>query len=115
MLLVCRFVVPPAEAAEFTRRASRALELLTAAPGCQGGEFGRAVDEADRWVLLARFDSVRAYRQALSPFEVRTHVAPLLAEALTDDVATFETLATAGGGQVQAHPSLLAEDRHPAR
>ena len=39
VLLVCRFAVPAAAAA-FTARVRRALELLTAAPGCLGGELG---------------------------------------------------------------------------
>ena len=49
----------------------------------------------DHWVLTVRFVSVDAYRRALSPFEVREHVIPLLSEALTDTPSTFETLLTA--------------------
>ncbi len=108
MLLVCRFVVSPEEMAPFVVRAERALALLTAADGCLGAELGRAVDGPDRWVLLARFTSVRAYRRALSPFEVREHGIPLLAEALADEPAGYETLAEAAAGTVTAHPSLLA-------
>jgi hypothetical protein len=108
VLLVCRFVVPSAAEA-FTARIRRALELLTAAPGCLGGEAGRAVDDPDRWVLTVRFASVDAYRRALSPFPVREHVVPLLAQARTDGPAAFETLLSADGGAVTEHESLLAE------
>lgn len=108
VLLVCRFVVLPEEAASFVGRAERALALLTEAKGCLHGSLGRAVDEADRWVLVVRFESVVAYRRALSPFPVREHVIPLLSEALADEPAGFETLAEAEAGAVTTHPSLLA-------
>jgi len=106
VLLVCRF--QPADAAEFRERANRALALLTAAPGCLGGEVGRSVDEPSAWVLTARFASVHAYRRALSPFDVREHVVPLLSEAEAVP-STFETLVSAADGQVQEHPSLLTD------
>jgi quinol monooxygenase YgiN len=108
VLLVCRFAVPPTAAPALVARARIALELLTAAEGCLGGELGRSVDEPDRWVLTVRFASVHAYRRALSPFPVREHVVPLLSEALADEPATFETLLTAAGGAADEHPSLLA-------
>jgi quinol monooxygenase YgiN len=104
VLLVCRFTAT----SDLLARARTALELLTAADGCLGGELGRAVDEPDRWVLAVRFASVDAYRRALSPFPVREHVVPLLSEALADEPATFETLLTAQDGAVTEHPSLLA-------
>ncbi|MGE3284894.1 MAG: antibiotic biosynthesis monooxygenase [Pseudonocardia sp.] len=116
MLLVCRFAVPaapddltdPDAVARFVARARRALELLTEAPGCLGGELGRAVDEPRRWVLAVRFASVDAYRRALSPFPVREHVVPLLSEALADEPATYEVLVGGVDGRVTEHPSLLA-------
>ncbi len=112
MLLVCHFLLAPDEVEEFTDRAAAALALLGAQPGCRGAEVGRAVDEPGRWVLTARFDSVTAYRRSLSPFDVRTHVAPLLAQCLTaaPDVipSTFETLLSYDGEAVRSHPTLLA-------
>jgi quinol monooxygenase YgiN len=108
VLLVCRFAVTPEDAPGLVARAGRALELLTAADGCLGGEFGRSVDEPERWVLAVRFASVDAYRRALSPFPVREHVVPLLSEALADEPATYETLVSAAAGAAVEHPSLLA-------
>ncbi len=109
MLLVCRFAVPAAGEPAFALRVRHALELLTAAPGCLGGAAGRAVDDPGRWVLTVRFASVDAYRRALSPFPVREHVVPLLAEALADEPATYEVLAEATGGVVTEWTSLRAE------
>jgi hypothetical protein len=105
VLLVCRFVAPLP--ADLLPRARRALELLTAADGCVGGELGRAVDEPDEWVLTVRFASVDAYRRSLSPFAVREHVVPLLSEA-EPDTSTYETLVEARNGEATEHPSLLA-------
>ena len=106
MLLVCRF--RPDDPAAFRERARRALNLLTAAHGCLGGELGRSVDEPDRWVLTVRFATVDAYRRALSPFEVREHVVPLLSEA-EPEPSTFETLITAVDGETRVHTSLLTD------
>ncbi|HEX2297786.1 MAG TPA: antibiotic biosynthesis monooxygenase [Pseudonocardiaceae bacterium] len=108
MLLICRFTVEPAEAENFMVRARRALSLLTAQPGCRGGQLGRAPDEVIRWVLVVHFDSVVAYRRALSPFDVREHVIPLLSEALTSEPGAYEVLAGAERGEVTDHGSLLA-------
>lgn len=108
MLLICRFTVEPAAAEAFVSRARRALSLLTAQPGCLGGQLGRAPDEVIRWVLVVRFESVVAYRRALSPFDVREHVIPLLSDALTSEPGGYEVLASADRGVVTDHDSLLA-------
>lgn len=110
MLLICRFVVDPAEVEDFVARTHRALGLLTAQPGCLGGQLGRSPDEVTRWVLVVRFESVVAYRRALSPFEVREHAVPLLSAALTGEPGGYEVLITAQDGAVTEHGSLLATD-----
>src|SRR5438093_4266799 len=55
MLVVSRFTVPAAQVDEFCRRATRALELLTAAAGCVRGTLGRStevsVDGPQQWLL----------------------------------------------------------------
>ncbi|RKT53180.1 antibiotic biosynthesis monooxygenase family protein [Saccharothrix australiensis] len=114
MLLVCRFTVPESAAEPFTARATRALELLTAQPGCRRGALGRSTDEADLFVLTVEFDSVVAYRRALSPFEVREHVVPLLSEASAEPSA-YEPLLVAGDGSVERLTSLVARDAGTVR
>ncbi|WNV83378.1 antibiotic biosynthesis monooxygenase [Umezawaea sp. Da 62-37] len=115
MLLVCRFTVLEPDVADFTARAGRALELLTARPGCTRGLLSQSMDEADRWVLTVEFDSVVAYRRALSPFEVREHVIPLLSEALVDEPAAYEPVLVAAEGAVTRQVSLLAQDAGTVR
>ena len=95
MLVVNRFVVSDETA--FTPRASAALAALAGRPGFVSGRFGRAVDEPDRWCLVTRWESVGAYRRALSAFEVKVEATPLLAESL-DEPSAYEVLLAAGPG-----------------
>jgi quinol monooxygenase YgiN len=110
VILICRFVVDPARAGDFLTRARQTLGLLTAQQGCVGGQLARSPDDTARWVLAVQFESVVAYRRALSVFEVREHVVPLLAEALTGEPGSYEVLAAAEGGAVTDYGSLLTLD-----
>lgn len=118
MLLVCRFTpgTSPEVQEAFLERARVALALLADQPGCRGLELGTAVEEPGRWVLVASFDSVTAYRRALTPFDVREHVVPWLSEALADEPAAYERRLSASvgdgpfGGPLAEHPSLLSRD-----
>jgi quinol monooxygenase YgiN len=110
VILICRFVIDPAQAHDFLTRARRVLSLLTAQRGCLSGQLGRSPDDITRWVLAVHFESMVAYRRALSVFEVREHVVPLLSEALTDEPGSYEMLADAQGGAVTDHASVLTGD-----
>jgi quinol monooxygenase YgiN len=92
MLVVTRFVVD--EPAAFLDRAHTALATLAARPGYESGTLARAIDEPDRWCMITVWESVGAYRRALSSYEVKVYATPLLAEAL-DEPSAFEALATA--------------------
>jgi hypothetical protein len=110
VILICHFALNPGQTHDFYTRARRALGLLTVQEGCLSGQLGRSPDEVTRWVLAVRFESVVAYRRALSVFEVREHVVPLLSEALTGEPGSYEVLADARDGAVTDHASLLARD-----
>lgn len=113
MLLVCRF--RPDAGDGLVERARLALELLTAQPGCLDGTLAQATDEPDAWLLVARFESVAAYRRAMSPFPIREHVAPLLAGALADEPSVYELRLHATGGEVAEFESLIARDAGTVR
>lgn len=116
MLLVCRFRPPDAAAAAvLVRRAGHAIELLTAQPGCLEATLAQATDDPAAWLLTARFASVAAYRRAMSPFPVREHVAPLLAEALTDEPAVYEPRLHGTDGAVAEIVSMIAGDAATVR
>ncbi|CAM4056951.1 antibiotic biosynthesis monooxygenase [Kibdelosporangium persicum] len=107
MLLVCGFTVPDTDSAGFTAQATRAVELLTAQPGCVRAVLGRSADEPDRWALTVEFTSVVAYRRAMSPFDVREHVIPFLSRG---DASAYEILATGTDGAVDQRVSVVAAD-----
>lgn len=113
MLLIARFAV--ADPAPFLTRARRALELLLAQPGCLRGLLARSTESGSAWVLTVEFASVAAYRRAMSPFDVRTHVIPFLAEADTTEPAAHEVVLEAAPGSVREHTSLLAADAGTVR
>lgn len=110
MLLVCGFEVP--DSREFTAAANRAVELLTAQPGCLRAVLGRSADSPDSWVLTVEFSSVVAYRRAMSPFDVREHVIPFLSRG---EAAAYEVLTTGVDGQVSQHVSVVAADAQTVR
>lgn len=109
MLVAMRFMVPPETAAEFAHRADEALAALAGRPGYLRGECGRAFDDAECWCLVTEWESVGAYRRALSAYEVKVSAIPLLAQAV-DEPSAFETLLRAGPGGPVVHAD---SDRAP--
>jgi hypothetical protein len=115
VLVVTRYRVPQPAAEAFSGDARQALEVLTARPGCTGGQLGRAIDDPTLWTLTTTWESVGAYRRALSAFEVKLVVVPVMYRAI-DEPSAFEELVvwTPSGGIVQHETSLAAQPRRPA-
>jgi quinol monooxygenase YgiN len=104
MLVVTRFILDGAEGA-FVEQAHAALAALGARPGYLRGRLARSVDEPDHWTIVTEWESVGAYRRALSSFDVKMYATPLLAQSL-DEPSAFEVLAEAGpGGEVTVSES----------
>lgn len=92
-------------------RAHAALGALAARPGYLRGRLARALDEPANWTIVTEWESVGAYRRALSAYEVKVHATPLLAEAL-DEPSAYEVLADAApGGELRLAVSDRAEGR----
>ncbi|MDP3967721.1 MAG: antibiotic biosynthesis monooxygenase family protein [Nocardioides sp.] len=91
MLVVSRFRVPEAEAAQFCEDVTAAHALLAARPGYRDGAVGRNVDEPDLWVLQTRWEDVGSYRRALSAYDVKLGAVPLLSRAV-DEPSAYEVL-----------------------
>jgi antibiotic biosynthesis monooxygenase len=107
VLVVNRFVVTGDET-QFRARAGAALAALGARPGYVRGRLGRAYDDPSAWTLVTEWESVGAYRRALSAYDVKVEATPLLAESL-DEPSAFEVLAAAApGGPVEVTDSDLA-------
>jgi quinol monooxygenase YgiN len=113
MLVLNRFVVPPDTQDGFVEQAHAALAALAERPGYVSGRLTRALDDPAYWTLVTEWESVGAYRRALSGYDVKVRAAPLLALSRNEPSA-FETLASAApGGEVVVEASDRAAEPRP--
>lgn len=89
MLVVTRFRVIESDAASFRHDVEVAHALLAERPGYRDGTIGRNIDDPELWVLETRWESVGAYRRALSSYDVKLGAVPLLSRAL-DEPSAYE-------------------------
>jgi hypothetical protein len=114
VLVVTRYRVEEPDQGAFQDDAQTALEALIARPGCTGGHLGRAVDEPQLWTLTTTWESVGAYRRALSSYQVKLVAVPLMCRAI-DESTAYEQLATWSPSQgLVEHESGLARDADDA-
>ncbi|MET0741695.1 MAG: antibiotic biosynthesis monooxygenase [Candidatus Nanopelagicales bacterium] len=110
MLVVTRHHVPAGDGPRFLREITGALDLLAACTGFVSGRVGRSTDDPTLWSLTTEWQSVGAYRRALSDWDVKLHAVPVLSTAL-DEPSAYETLVTRGmGGPVLDGRTALAAD-----
>lgn len=95
MLAISRFRYDPAEVDSAEADLDRCLSGLGACRGYLAGQVGRALDDPGLWVLQTQWESVGAYRRALSSYDVKMAVVPLLARAL-DEPSAFEVIVGEG-------------------
>jgi hypothetical protein len=95
MLAISRFRYD----ADLTERAAgelaSCLERLAERPGYLSGAVGRALDDPTLWVLQTRWENVGSYRRALSSYEIRVSVVPLLSYAI-DEPSAYEIVVGEG-------------------
>ncbi|TIC84830.1 antibiotic biosynthesis monooxygenase [Nocardioides sp. GY 10113] len=90
MLVVNRFRAADALAGDRIRAdLEEAHALLAACPGYLEGRLGRSLDDPDLWVLSTRWESVGAYRRALSSYDVKAGAVPVLSRAI-DEPSAYE-------------------------
>jgi hypothetical protein len=107
VLVVNRFRVEEGEGGSFGEDLAAALVVLATKPGYVGGAVGRNVDEPALWVLETRWANVGSYRRALSSYDVKVGVVPLLSRAL-DEPSAYEVLGDDGAeGLNRARPRHL--------
>lgn len=85
MLVVNRFRVTDEDA--FRPSLAEAVAVLGARPGFLGAEHGRNLDEPDLWVLVTTWENVGSYRRALSAYDVKVALAPLMTDLLHEPSA----------------------------
>jgi quinol monooxygenase YgiN len=87
VIVVTRFIVPddPADVAQaFAANAARLQTALATRPGHLRSRLARALDDPTRWVLVSEWEDVGPWRRALSSYDVRIEVMPLMALAETE-------------------------------
>ena len=109
MISVTRHRVPGDRADGFRQEAEAALDLLRGRPGFARGVVGRSVDDGELWVLVTTWDDIGSYRRALSAYEVKMQVVPLLATAI-DEPTAYERLVRADDGGLVRVDSDRAAD-----
>jgi hypothetical protein len=80
-----------------------ALDELSRSAGFVDGTVGRAMDDPGLWVLQTRWESVGAYRRALSSYRIKLAAVPTLSKAL-DEPSAFEVVV--GEGATALNESL---------
>ena len=68
-----------------------AIGVLATMPGFEDSTLGRNLDEPDLWVLVTRWRDVGSYRRALSSYDVKVGVVPVLSRAV-DEASAFEVV-----------------------
>ncbi len=91
MLVISRFRYDD----DLTDRARVELETCLAKlgerPGFVTGSIGRAMDDPTLWVLQTSWQDVGSYRRALSEYEIKATVVPLLSYAV-DEPSAYEVI-----------------------
>lgn len=93
MLVVNRFRDPSGDpdGAHTLASLTRAHELLAEEAGYLDGVLGRNLDDPTLWVLSTRWESVGAYRRALSSYRIKAEAVPILSSAL-DEPSAYEVV-----------------------
>ncbi|MBA3309508.1 MAG: antibiotic biosynthesis monooxygenase [Nocardioidaceae bacterium] len=95
MLVISRFRYDDALADSARTQLSGCLDQLGARPGFVRGSVGRALDDPALWVLHTEWENVGSYRRALSSYEIKVAVAPLLSAAI-DEPSAYEVIVGEG-------------------
>lgn len=110
MIAVTRVRLPDEPEAAVRERFREAVAAFSAQPGCRSVTAARSIDEPDLWVLTSTWESVGAYRRALSAHEVKLRAVPLLYHAV-DEPSAFEPLLTwTPGSGLEESVSDLAQE-----
>lgn len=71
------------------------LDQLGQLAGFVSGSVGRAADDPTLWVLQTRWENVGSYRRALSSYDIKMTVVPLLSRAI-DEPSAYEVIVGEG-------------------
>ena len=90
LLVVMRFRAS-GDSAGLREQLHRALDVLHAQQGLRQSRLARSTDDPELVTLTLEWESVGAYRRALSSYDVKVEVVPLLSNAI-DEPTAFEVV-----------------------
>ena len=108
VLVVSRYRVE-SDRSQWLSQMRTALAVLGQSAGFVRGQIAQATDDADLMVVSTSWTSVGAYRKALSRFEVKAQVIPLLSLAI-DEPSAFESVVVLDDTGERIFASGLAAD-----
>ena len=108
VLVVSRYRVESDRSVWFAQMRA-ALGILGESAGFMRGQIAQATDDAELMVVSTSWTSVGAYRKALSRFEVKAQVVPLLSMAI-DEPSAFESVVVLDDTSERIFASGLAAD-----
>jgi hypothetical protein len=108
VLVVSRYRVD-ADRANWLAQMRAALAILGQSSGFLRGQIAQATDDANLMVVSTSWMNVGAYRKALSRFEVKMQMIPLLSTAI-DEPSAFESVVVLDESGEQLFASGLAAD-----
>lgn len=108
LLVQSRFRVDADRAAWFAQMRA-ALSVLADSAGFRRGWIAQATDDADLVTVTTEWEGIGAYRKALSRFEVKAQVIPLLSTAV-DEPSAYEAVVMRDESGEQLFASGLAAD-----
>lgn len=92
-----------------TAQLRASVALLATKVGFINAHMARAIDEPDLIVLQLGWDTVGSYRRALSAYDIKVQVVPVISQAL-DEPTAFEVLHFRDVHGVVDAPGALAAD-----
>jgi hypothetical protein len=106
-VLVAHFRFPGSRSADIPADAAEPLAMLAASPECLRMHFAHSTDSAEKFVLVAEFESASAYRRCISPWPMRMTVIPWLSSAEPENTEVSEVLFSVIDGVVsQTEPTV---------
>jgi len=91
VLVISRFRYDVDRAGQAETELGSCVRGFAARPGFVSGCVGRALDDPTIWVLSTTWADVGSYRRALSAFEIKMQVVPLLSYAI-DEPSAYEVI-----------------------
>ncbi|SDP47755.1 Antibiotic biosynthesis monooxygenase [Nakamurella panacisegetis] len=108
-VLVAHFRVQGSDSVQIPPEAVEPLALLAASPDCLRLHFAHSTESAERFVLVAEFESAASYRRALAPWPIRMTVIPWLSTAEPQNTEVSEVLFAALDGTVVVSEPTVPE------